>query len=264
MHAVKTTGHRACWYRLGSLVMVALAGCAGPADVQLVTGSTEQDYRASLEPIFAKLTPHEQEAFNWAVSDFDLAALHRHYPNGSPREVLRGEVRKVKETYPTRIVEQKKEEEVQAPVRAELAKITARDTQFRIEKNFFGLQPVITATVVNGSRLPVSRLSWKASLFLDDATTPAATSVLSNDYRRNSGLSPGGVFEVTLQVGFVKGDESWTTLEIRNAQRTRVTLEPVLTDVRDFGDRAYLPNDAQQQIVMLQAGVKAAETFSDI
>lgn len=257
-------GYRACWYPLVGLAVVAIAGCSGPADEKLVTGSTEKDYRASLEPISAKLTPHELGAFNWAVSDFDLAKLHRQYPNASPRDVIRGEVRKVKETYPSRIVELKREYEEQAPLRAELSKIVARGTQFRVERNFFGLKPVITATVVNGSRLPVSRLSWRASLYLGNATTPAATSVLSNDYRGDGGLSPGGMFAVTFQVGFVTGDESWTTLEIRNAQRTRVTLEPVLTEVRDFGDRTYLPNDPRQQIAQLQAGLKAAETFSDI
>lgn len=99
---------------------------------------------------------------------------------------------------------------------------------------------------------------------LGDATEPVATTVLNNDYRPSGGLKPGGAFTVTFTVGFVKGDERWATLEIRNAASTRVELVPVLDRIRDFGDRPYLANDAARQIDSLESRIRSAEGFSSI
>src|SRR5690606_16691723 len=59
---------------------LALAGGADPLDRPLVTGEGRAAFRASLEPIAEKMTPEQREAFEWAVSDFDLERLHREYP----------------------------------------------------------------------------------------------------------------------------------------------------------------------------------------
>lgn len=241
-----------------------LAACSGPADQALATGSTSEAYRASLDPIFTQMSAEQQEAFDWAVSDLDLAELHAKYPNASPSEIIRGEVDEVLETYPDKIQELKRRLVEEKPVREDLRKIVATRSRFFIDSNFFGLQPKIEASIVNGSSRPVSQLAWTASLFVGDATEPVATTVLNNDYRPNGGLKPGDTFTVTFKVGFVKGDERWTTLEIRNAASTRVELVPVLDSIRDFGDRPYLANDATREIENLESNIMRAEGYSGI
>ncbi|WP_103074194.1 hypothetical protein [Solilutibacter silvestris] len=210
------------------------------------------------------MSKHELEAFDWAVQDFDLAKLQSRYPGASPRQIIRGEVRDVLDTYPGMITELQKKAAAEAPLRAELSEITAKDVDFAIEKNFFGLQPIIKATVTNASRYPVSQLKWQAALYLDGANKPVAQAVLNNDYRQNGGLKTGDQFTARFPVGYLRGDEAWTTLEIRNAAKRRVTLEPLLDTILDFGDRQYLAEDPVLQIERKKAAIEAAKRYSDI
>jgi hypothetical protein len=258
--------HRA--FRLLTLLAAGsfLTGCGGPLNQDLETGSTPQAYRASLDAVFEQFTPHQQEAFNWAVQDFDLPKLHAKYPGGSAQEVIRGEVADVLATYPDRIAALKPQVAEQADLRADLAKIAVlpEGSLFAIKRDFFGLQPHVAITVENRSQQPVSRLQWRANLYLDGASTPVASTLLTDDYRRDGGLKPGTRWRRNFTVGFVRGDESWTTLEIRNAKRTRVVVEPVLGTVEDFGGRVFLPEDPAAQIERLQDAIAAAESFRDI
>ena len=246
------------------LATLTLAACNGPPDQPLVTSGTQDEYRASLDPLLPKMSKHELEAFDWAVSDFDLTKLHSKYPGASPRKIIRSEVREVLDTYPERVKALEEIAAEEAPLRAELIKITAQNAEFVIEKNFFGLQPVIRMNVTNGSGYPVSQLKWKAALYLDGADKPAVQTVLTNDYRQNGGLKPGSQFQVRLPIGFVKGDEAWTTLEIRNAAERRIKLEPVLDSIQDFGERTYLKQDLIPQIEQMKAAIEAAKLYSDV
>jgi hypothetical protein len=241
-----------------------LAACGGPLDQSLVTDSTPQAYRASLEPAFAQLTPHQQEAFNWAVSDFDLAKLHAKYPNASPRTIVRGEVAEVLHEAPARIAAFQSRLQATAGMREDLAKLTVVEARFRIKKDFFGLQPQILIAVHNGSSKPVSMLRWRADLYLDDIKEPVASTVITDDYRRDGGLRPGEKASRLFTIGFVRGDETWTTLEIRNAQRTRVELTPLLDSIADFGERPYLPEDPAAELERLQVLQDKARSFEDI
>jgi hypothetical protein len=242
-----------------------LTACGGPMDQTLNTGSTQQVYRASLDPIVAKMTPHERDAFDWAVQGIpDVASLHARYPNASPRAMIRARVAEVRSTYPRLNSELEAMQQALAPIRKDLEKVTASNGQFSVEKDFFGLQPKIRAVVDNGSSRPISRLQWRASLYLDDAKTPVATTVLHHDFRNNGGFRPKQSFTSTFTVGFVRGDETWTTLEIRNAKQRHVTLEPMLDSIRDFGDRLYLAEDPDDGIKKLQELHSIAEKYSDI
>lgn len=243
---------------------VLLAGCGKPIDEELITGGTDDELLASVAAISPRLTEREREALLWAVSDLDRSAIHAAYPSGSPRQIIRGEVKNVLATYPDQISQWKDQAERDAPVRNELMKVVAKDGEFSLEKNFFGLQPTIRTVVTNGSALPVSQLAWRASLYLGDSSDPVVQSVLDNDYRKQGGLSPGDVYNVTLTVGFVRGDESWSTLEIQNAPVRRVELEPVLSSILDFGNRPYLAEDSSQRIERAEAAIEAAKQYSDI
>lgn len=260
----KQGGRRFMKLTAALILSLGLTACTGPLDQELVTNSTQEAYRASLDPLIAKMTPEEVKAFDWAVSDFDLPKLNAKYPRASQREIIRGEVRNVLDTYPGKIATLKADAARDAPVRADLKRIEAVAAQFFIDKNFFGLQPKIKASVINRSSRPVSQLKWNASLFLDGAATPVAQTVLTSDYRNNGGMKPGDAFTTTFNVGFVKGDERWTTLEIRNATKTRVQLELVIDSVQDFGDRHYIGVDPVMQINKLEAVIEAAKSFSDI
>ena len=246
------------------LIGLVLAACKQPAEEGLVTGGTEEEFFASLNALTPKMTQHERKALAWAASDLDLAAIHARYPGGSPRAIIRGEVKDVLSTYPTKIEALETQAEQDAPLRAELSKIAAREASFSIEKNFFGLQPQIRAAVTNGSQHSVSRLKWRASLYLDGSEEPVAQAILADDYREQGGLNPGDRFRVTLRIGFVKGDEAWSTLEIRNAKNRRVVLEPVLDSILDHGERPYLPEDPIPQIERMNSAVEAAKSYSDI
>ncbi|MFQ6310094.1 hypothetical protein [Lysobacter capsici] len=228
-----------------------------------MTGKTLADYRASFEPVYAEMNAHEREAFDWAVSDLDQATLHGRYPNGSAREVIRGEVRSVLRDYPKALRTLQAEYERLASVRAELVKVTARGG-FAIEKDFFGFQPTITSEITNGSRYPISRLAWEAALYLNGAGDPFATARVTSDFRSRNGLRPGDTYKVTSIVGFVKGDDRWTSLEVRNAHSVRVALTPVLTSIEDFAGRQYLAVDTARKLKSMRIARAAAERYADI
>ena len=247
-----------------ALLALFFAGCGGPADRGLDTGTTPQAYRASLDAIFPTLSAHEQEAYNWAVSDFDLAKLHAKYPNASPRTIVRGEVAEVQRDAPARIATLQSQLQATAALREDLAKLTATEARFRIKKDFFGLQPQVFAAIHNGSTKPVSLLRWRAELYLDDSKESVATTVITDDYRRDGGLRPGAGATRLYSIGFVRGDEAWTTLEIRTAQHTRVVLTPLLDSIADFGERAYLPEDPAAELERVQALQDKARSFEDI
>ncbi|TWI06379.1 hypothetical protein [Aerolutibacter ruishenii] len=228
---------RACRTLIGALALLTAVACSRPADKKLVTCRGLEAYRASLAPVAAKLSPEQAKALDWAVSDRNLDTLNARYPEGSVRDIVRGEARLVLETYPATLKALETRHRAEAPIRAQLSRIAALHPQFFIDRNFFGLQPRIRATVVNDSSLPISGLNWKAALYIDGRTEPEATTTLTNDYRNNGGLKPGGRFTVTFNVGFVRGDENWTTLAIRDARTRRVVLTPLLDSLKDFSDR---------------------------
>ncbi|TXI48862.1 MAG: hypothetical protein E6Q50_09195 [Lysobacter sp.] len=234
-------------------------------DQPLSTGSSQEAYRVSLDPVVAQMSPHEREAFDWAVQGIpNVAALHAKYPNKSPREMIKARVSEVRSVYPKLLPELQAAEQKHAPIRKDLERITASSGQFSIEKNFFGLQPRIKAVVYNGSSRPISRLQWRASLYLNDGQTPVATTILTHDFRNDGGFKPKQSFTSTFTVGFIRGDETWTTLEVRNAKQRRVALEPILGSIRDFGDRLYLDDDPAESIKKLRQLHDIAEKYADI
>lgn len=242
-----------------------LTACHGPMDQPLDTASTMQAYRASLDPIRQKMTPHERDAFEWAVQGIPgLAALHAKYPNGSPRDIIRARISEVQSSYSNTISELESSAEASASIRKDLEKVVAAEGQLVIDNDFFGPQPRIKVVVRNGSSMPISSLRWRASLYLDNATSPVATTILLQDFKNDGGFKPQQIYSSTFNVGFVRGDDAWTTLEIRNAVRRRVLLEPVLNSILDFGGRPYLANDAVAEIKDLREEKAKADTYSDI
>src|SRR3546814_17319770 len=107
-------------------------------------------------------------------------------------------------------------------------------------------------------------MKWKAALFLDGTDRPAAQTILVNDYRKNGGLKPGSRFHIRFPIGFVRGDEAWTTLEIRNAAVRKVVLEPIMDRILDFGKRPYLEEDRMPRVVKMNGVGELGEHLSDL
>src|SRR3546814_17097797 len=104
-------------------------------------------------------------------------------------------------------------------------------------------------------------MKWDAKLFLDEEPAPVAIKILNDDYRPNGGMKPGSAWTTTFKIGFVRGDENWTTLQIRNAAKTRVEMKPVVSSVRDFSDELFVPRDFSAE---LRHPDKALEARSEV
>lgn len=241
-----------------------IAACGGPADKKMVTNGTQEQYRHSIDSIDAKLSAHERAAFNWAVAGMNLEKLNQAYPNASVREVVRGQIGRIKDANPKEIGMLREKVKEQLPILAELKKVRAVDPDFRLEDSFFGLKPIITARIVNGSTLPLSEASWNAALYINGEAEPVASSKVNSDFRSIEGLKPDHHVTARFTVGFVKGDQTWTTLAIRQATSTRVELEMIPETAMDFADKAYLNANHQERIDALESQLKQASEFEDI
>lgn len=241
-----------------------VAACGGPADRKMITTGTQQQYRDSIDAIDTELSPHERAAFNWAVAGMNLEELSNAYPNASVRQVVRGQVRQVKAANPKEIAVLREKADAQLPTLAELQKVGAVEADFRMEDSFFGPKPIITARITNSSTLPLSEVSWDAALYINGDKQPVARSRVRSDFRSIKGLRPDHQVAARFTVGFVKGDQTWTTLAIRQAATTRVELEVVPDTALDYSDKTYVTASYQRRIEVLQGQLKEADKFADI
>lgn len=261
------------------LTFVALSGCGKGIDKSLVTDKGAEAYRASLNEAWTNMTGEEQEAFNWAVSDLNIELLNQRYPNATPKEVIRGEVKKVLKGFPDQIAELEKLRPQYDTVLAEIGKISASDVRFSLGRDFFGVQPIVRAKVSNQSGLAISTMQWSAELYIDGKSEPVAQARLLDSYetasvgesgfgaRRNiqpGGLAPGGTAMRQFNIGFVSGDRNWSTIEIQNAREHIVKLHVIPESIKDYGNREYLHGAPYQQIESLKGAIQAAERFEKI
>lgn len=241
-----------------------LAACAGPMDSHLVTGQGEAAYFARLNPLFAQMTPEQQEAFNWSVSDLSIAQLHQRYSDASPRQVIQGETRLVSTSYPERITALQPQREAFERLQTELGQLRSDNVQLRIVQDFHGLQPWLRADFHNASTLSFSTSGWTARLYLDTANEPVASYSFTLNHRRRGGLLPGETESHDIPLGFVSGDAAWMTLEVRNASRRRVEIVPSDQGNTDLGERDYSVPDPRAEIERLQAVIAAAEKYRQV
>jgi hypothetical protein len=255
-----------------------LLACTGKGlDQKLDTGHGRDAYTASINQAAIAMTQEDREAFDWAVSDLSIEVLNQRYPNGTPRGIIRGEAQVVQADAPKRIAELESVKPKYDTILGEIEKLTATDTEFVMERDFHGLQPLVTAIIHNNSRLPISQMKWRASLYLDDQQAPVATSVLMDMYNNSSGgdttsdehakvaaggLPAGGAGKRLFRIGFVSGDPKWITLEVQNAKVRRVVLERIPESVKDFGDRFYLEGAPYQGLAQWKNTLASANKLS--
>lgn len=240
------------------------AACGAPADKKMVTDSGQEQYRTSLDAIDQGLTPHERDAFNWAVAGLDLQALNQRYPNASVRQVVRGQVARVREVNPEQIRALKEQEKRQLATVTELGKVTATDATLETEDSFFGPKSTIKARIVNASSLPLGQASWSAALYINGQSQPVAQSTVRSDFRTINGLKPGQEISTRLNLGFVRGEQSWSTLAITQASSRRVDLVLMPETALDYNDKPYITSDYRKSTDLLEAQMKQADRFADI
>jgi hypothetical protein len=194
-----------------------------------------------------------------AVSDLSIDTVNERYPNGTPRSVIRGESRLVRDRAPKRIAELEAIKPKYDAILAEITKLGAGDTSFVMERDFHGLQPTVYALIRNGSRLPVSQLQWRASLYYNNSIQ----GVFGDQQKVDAGGLPAGVAaKRSFRIGFVTGDENWTTLEVQNAKVRRVVLEPIPESVKDYGDRYYLEGAPYKELEQWKQSLSTAQKLS--
>lgn len=243
-----------------------LAACSPRGiDVPLVTDKGIDVYRGSLSMQVKEFTPSELDAFNWAVADISFQRLIEIYPGATPREVIRAEVKKVKETYPPELEKEIANLPAYEETKTELLKLKGEGLGFSLPKNFFGLQPTVKVRLTNGTRFPISSLDWEVALFLDGADTPAATHRIFDNYKgTKDGMTPGYFYEKSFTIGFVSGNSDWQTLEIRNAKSYEVRVRPVLQSVKAFNEQVILPVSPERRMEKLRNAIQAAASFENI
>jgi len=255
-----------------------LAACGGKGvDQPLQTGQGSEPYNASLAKAAKDMTAANTQDFNWAVSDLTINMIDSRYPNGTPRKIIRGEAALIREGAPKLIAELEASKPKFDALLADIARMKVDDAELVMERDFHGLQPTVHATVANGSRLPVSQLQWRASLFLDGATTPVATAMLTDLYNNDfqgggilggqakieaGGLPAGAAAKRSFRIGFVTGDANWTTLEIQNAKVRKVVLEVVPASVKDYGGRFYLEGAPYASLEQAKTALAKAQALS--
>lgn len=202
-----------------------LAGCNNGINHALDTGHGQQAYRASLDEALKKMTKEETEAFDWAVGGLNIEKLHEKFPDSTPRKIIQGQAK----NFIDAMTKARPDIEKMIPDFDAKTKVLSENTivdsaNFHIENDFFGLQPKVTAKIVNVEGRTMTALKWRVELFLDGNTTPAASTVIEDNYKGGGGFQPGYRYTRTFTLGFVKGDERFTTLEIQNAKKREVKL----------------------------------------
>ena len=246
---------------------LGLGACSKGIDRALVTGEGDTAYRTSLDRLVPEATQEQLAAFNWAVSDLTIEAIHARYPNASPRRVMHGEAELMMESLPHRIAQLKAQLPEWQASAANVAAVTATDIGFALNPGFFGLQPTITAIVANNSKLSFARYGWTAELYLDDAVEPVARTRLTASFAHHNGgggLDPGASASMSFQVGFVSGDKAWSTLEIQRATKRTVKMVPDPEAARDLADRAFVGQSPQEELAILEENLQTSRTVRQL
>lgn len=240
------------------LLSAAVAACNGKgADYELVTDQGDAELKKSIRIAAKDMSHAEARAFLWALESISLDEMAAAYPNASPRTIYRAVATEIMKDAPAEIAHLEAVRPRYDSVLAELKKINAVVTGFRLEKSFHGLQPTITANISNGSSFNVGLIRWRAELFIDGQAEPVAVATLTDSYDNSQapgtgGLPAGESAGRSFTIGFVRGDPAWTTLAIQNARSRRVVIVPIYSGIQDFNNKTFLAGAPHERISALK------------
>lgn len=225
-----------------------LVGCTGKGiDAPLAT-TDETAYRASLNKAWPDMSAHQQEAFNWAVSNFSLQQLIAKYSSMTPRVVISRETDEYIELKTLQAAKSAAElaanaerltqqEQSLKSVEAELSKISARGLTIQ---NRFGFGKDFVYEVSNASKFNLSSAQWDAWLFLNGEETSTRHCKVYSSFKYGGGLRAGASMRKNYEVGFM-ACENWNTLEVQNAKSKQYQLKLEFASVKDFDEQQVLP-----------------------
>jgi hypothetical protein len=259
------------------IMTLMLTACSKGVDVKLTTGEGPEAYRASYEKAAKDMSADDIQAYNWAVENITIESLHQTFPNNTPRDIIRAAANYYHQLATEKIIALEKNKPHYDALQKQLAGIQAEDVRFIMDRNFHGLQPTITAKIVNNSDLPVSRMRFQAQLFINDQTTPVAnyeiaanfnnahtgTSFFSSKQIAPGGLDPHHQINKRFTIGFVTGDIEWTTLEIQKAAKHHVTLTPLLYSIEDYANKSYMQGAPYQELEHYTTLLKQSEQYQN-
>lgn len=220
---------------LAAAVCVGLTACNSGLDHKLDTSHGSEAYKTSLAEATKDMKKSEIEVFDLYVSDLTIEKLGEQYPDATPRKVIRGQAKKVIEAAAEiKPALEKLIPDFDKEYSALEGGIKALKPVFTVEKDFFGDQPRVRATVQNASGLAMTSLKWQVELFINGADKPVASTVLDDNYKGGGGIKPGYEYKREFTLGFVKGDDRFTTLEIQNASKREVRMSLLVNDCTDL------------------------------
>ena len=246
---------------IAAVLLLALAGCSRGIDKPLVTNMGEETYKKTLAEAIGNMDQRDVEAFNWAVSNLTIDTVNTLYPNQSPRQIIRGEVKEVLEKAPQTIAELETKTASWSTGADSIHKVVAEKITFTLEKGFFGLEPRIRTTVKNASRYGYSNLRWYAELYLDGSSKPVAVREMLDMYKDNGGLPPGAVMAREFMAGILSGDKAWTTLEVQNAKQRVVKLTVMPEFAEDFSEHLIVGQSPANKLAQYKTTLQAAQKY---
>lgn len=212
-----------------------LAGCNSGLDHKLDTSHGVEAYKSSLAEATKDMKKSEIEAFDLYVEELSIEKLSELYPDATPRKVIRGQAKKVIEgTAKIKPELEKMIPDFDKEFAALEGGIKAVNAKFSVEKDFFGDQPKVRATVQNTSGQGLTALKWQVDLYINGADKPVASSVVEDNYKGGGGIKDGYEYKRDFTLGFVRGDDRFTTLEIQNAKQREVRLTLLVNDCTDL------------------------------
>lgn len=217
---------------------LSLSACNKGLDAKLDTSHGVDVYKASLAEATKDMKKSEIESFDMYVEELSIEKLGELYPNATPRKVIRGQAQKVIEgTAKIKPELEKLIPDFDKEYAALESGIEALNATFSVEKDFFGDQPKVRATVRNASSQTLTSLKWQVDLHLNGAEKPVASTVIEDNYKAGGGIKPGYEYKREFTLGFVKGDDRFTTLEIQNSKNREVRLTLLINDCVDLSGK---------------------------
>lgn len=225
-----------------------LSGCGKGIDAKLATES-EPAYRASLNRAWQEMSAEQQEAYNWAVSNFTLEQLVAKYPSMTPRTVISKEsdeyiklktqqVAATTADFASNADRLAREEKMLRDVEAELAKLVV--TGAGIANKSFGFGKEFVFVTKNDSQFDISSATWDAWLFIDGEQKSDRHCRVRAYYKIHGGLPRGKSVKYAFDVGFMDCN-NWDTLEVRNAKNKQFQLKLDNASVENFSEKKVLP-----------------------
>lgn len=226
---------------------VLLSACGKGVDAKLTT-SNEQAYRVSLNAAWQDMTANQQNAYNWAVSNFTVDQLIAKYPSMTPRTVIEREADdyiKVKTQEVAAIAADlaknadrlAQEEKMVRDVDVELAKISATGVDIN---NSWGFGKEFVFITKNDSQFDISSADWDAWLFINGEEKSDRHCKVSAYYKTHGGLPRGGSIQSSFGVGFTNCN-NWDTLEVKKAKSKQFKLELDRDSVENFAEKKVRP-----------------------